>query len=148
MWQVNYHVQLMKSFSPLFLRRSRKKALSYLKGAKFFNNYWKQNRQVLHITLHLMECPFSHWKDLCARKVKHIIFNYIFSCFLLWQPYHYLGSYINSFTSLNKKFLPWIINKYLFFHKLHYYKKSILLLPSDTAQACLFARFRIASFFC
>lgn len=54
MWQVNYHVQLMKDFCPLLLRKGKaeKKALSYLKGAKFFSNYWKQNRQVLHIILH------------------------------------------------------------------------------------------------
>lgn len=39
MWQVNYHVELMKGFYPLFLRKAEKKALSYLKGAKFSSNY-------------------------------------------------------------------------------------------------------------
>lgn len=41
MWQVNYHVELMKGFSPFLLRKGKaeKKALSYLKGAKFSSNY-------------------------------------------------------------------------------------------------------------
>lgn len=41
MWQVNYNVELMKGFCPLFLRKGKqeKKALGYLKGAKFPSKY-------------------------------------------------------------------------------------------------------------
>lgn len=41
MWQVKYHVELMKGFSTLFLRKGKaeKKVLSYLKGDKFSSNY-------------------------------------------------------------------------------------------------------------
>lgn len=161
MWQVNYHVQLLKGFSPLFLRKGKaeKKSFELFKGCQVFQQLLKTkqasppyNPPCLHWIFNIKQCPFSHWKNVCARKVKHTIFNYITLPFLLWQLYHYLGSCIKIFTSLNKKFLPCLINEYLglfwfFFPQIRLLQEACTTIASEIARACLFAQFRTASFY-